>query len=178
MRSVVIGALLSMTLLSCSDDDIITNPDDIMNGIDYRPYIGKYEGQWIVNRQSADKAIVALDSLLTISRLPQREILQAVLGDERQTEAIDNKVYKSCQLKPEFIGFSESSAYFSFQPQTLSFNTTYKGKAYSVVLHLDVDINASIKIVEEELMEIVENSAVNPQTFKKEVVITYSGNKQ
>lgn len=187
-----IGMALSATVLSCSDmydKENISDPQfsDAKNN---SLFVGRYEGRWIVNRQSAEKAEAKLDSVLVLSRLPQKEILREVTGKNDQNEASDNTVFTNCQLSPVIVGYSESSTYFNFQPQSLEFSTTMEGRNYAVILYMDLEASAmvydqargsiavTIKINHVDLVEKSETETARKMTFDKEIVITFSGNKK
>ncbi len=187
-----IGMALSATVLSCSDmydNENISDPqfsDAKNNGL----FVGRYEGRWIVNRQSAEKAEAKLDSVLVLSRLPQKDILREVTGKNDQNETSDNTVFTNCQLSPVIVGYSESSTYFNFQPQSLEFSTTMEGRNYAVILYMDLEASAmvydqargsiavTIKINHVDLVEKSGTETARKMTFDKEIVITFSGNKK
>ncbi len=187
-----IGMALSATVLSCSDmydNENISDPQfsDAKNN---SLFVGRYEGRWIVNRQSAEKAEAKLDSVLVLSRLPQKEILREVTGKNDQNETSDNTVFTNCQLSPVIVGYSESSTYFNFQPQSLEFSTTMEGRNYAVILYMDLEASAmvydqargsiavTIKINHVDLVEKSGTETARKMTFDKEIVITFSGNKK
>ncbi len=187
-----IGMALSATVLSCSDmydNENISDPQfsDAKNN---SLFVGRYEGRWIVNRQSAEKAEAKLDSVLVLSRLPQKEILKEVTGKNDQNETSDNTVFTNCQLSPVIVGYSESSTYFNFQPQSLEFSTTMEGRNYAVILYMDLEASAmvydqargsiavTIKINHVDLVEKSGTETARKMTFDKEIVITFSGNKK
>ena len=143
----VLGLFLVVVMSSCSDmydSETILDPSNSPIDKGVRPYLGRYEGQWIVNRQSAEKANAVIDTLLKVSQLPQKEILSAILDDRALAEATAHTVYHSCQIHYEFVGFSESSAYFCFQPQPLVFNTSFGGHTYVVRLYFDIEASAMV----------------------------------
>ncbi len=188
----VLGLFLVVVMSSCSDmydSETILDPSNSPIDKGVRPYLGRYEGQWIVNRQSAEKANAVIDTLLKVSQLPQKEILSAILDDRALAEATAHTVYHSCQIHYEFVGFSESSAYFCFQPQPLVFNTSFGGHTYVVRLYFDIEASAMVynqsrenmtatfKINKVEMADQNDGSAAVNHTYNTDMVITFSGNQ-
>ena len=188
----VLGFVLMGVMSSCSDmyeSETILDPQNSPIDKGIRPYLGRYEGQWIVNRQSAEKAYATLDSILTISQLPQKEILRTILDETSQAEAISNTVYQSCQLQSVFVGFSESSSYFCFQPQTLTFTTSFGGHSYVVRLLYDLEasamvynqsrenITATFKINKVEMVDKNDETSAVTRSYNTDMVMTFSGDK-
>ena len=188
----IVGVILVGVMSSCSDmydSETILDPQNSPIDKGIRPYLGRYEGQWIVNRQSAEKAYAVLDSMLTISQLPQKEILRTILDEKTQAEAISNTVYRSCQLQSEFVGFSESSSYFCFLPQTLTFTTSFGGHNYVVRLPFDYEaaamvynqsrenITATFKINKVEMVDQKNETSAVTRSYNTDMVITFSGDK-
>ena len=174
---------------SCSDDNVI-DTNESPDSENVKACIGRYEGKWIVNRQSADKAYVVLDSVFTMSQLPQSEILKLVAENTERKMEMKNSGYKSYYLKPVFVGYSESSCYFNFVPDTLSFQATCNGKQCDVMLYVDTQVSAmvcnlslenistAIKINKVEVRETNDADVLITKNDNVDITIKYSGNKQ
>ncbi len=139
--------LMVSAMVSCAVDESDNDGYDIDK---VAAVSASFNGKWLLDGQDMGSGEVRIDSALTFTKMPVRQILSTLFGQYTNSpkgSEVNAKLEQQC-FRADYVGVSQTSRYYSLPAAVMNFDMSVNGVDYDV--RLKTAEKGSVVLLQEE----------------------------